>query len=94
MQIMAAEGSVWATLQQSLLLAVDNLKLSLALLLGAIFFLAVGLASGLGLFCGVMTAWALLMSMVLRALLPKYTGEALPVEAPRGLRELIRPWEV
>ena len=92
--LVTQEGSVWATLQQSLLLAVDNLKMSLALLLGTIFFLAVGLASGLGLFCGVMTAWALLMSMVLRALLPKYTGEALPVEAPRGLRDLIRPWEV
>ncbi len=92
--LVTQEGSVWATLQQSLLLAVDNLKMSLALLLGTIFFLAVGLASGLGLFCGVMTAWALLMTMVLRALLPKYTGEALPVEAPRGLRELIRPWEV
>ena len=92
--LVTQEGSVWATLQQSLLLAVDNLKMSLALLLGTIFFLAVGLASGLGLFCGVMTAWALLMSMVLRALLPKYTGEVLPVEAPRGLRDLIRPWEV
>lgn len=92
--LVTQEGSVWATLRQSLLLAVDNLKWSLTLLLGAIFFLAVGLASGLGLFCGVMTAWALLMSMVLRALLPKYTGEALPVEVPRGLRELIRPWEL
>ena len=92
--LVTQEGSVWATLQQSLLLAVDNLKMSLALLLGTIFFLAVGLASGLGLFCGVVTAWALLMTMVLRALLPKYTGEALPVEAPRGLRDLIRPWEV
>jgi hypothetical protein len=38
-------------------------------------------------------AWALFVSVGFRALMPKYTGEALPADAPRRLRELIRPWE-
>ena len=92
--LVTQEGSVFSTLKQSLLLAADNIKLSLVLLLAAGLFFAVGLASGLGLFCGIMAAWALLISIAFRALLPKYTGETLPAEAPRGLRELVRPWEV
>lgn len=88
------QGSVWATLRQSLLLAVDNIKLSLAFLLATGIAMGIGVASGLGLFCGAMAAWALLISIGFRALLPKYTGVALAAETPRGLRELIRPWEV
>jgi len=65
----------------------------LVLLLAAGLFMGVGLASGLGLFCGAVAAWALLVSIGFHALLPKYTGEALPAEEPRRLRELIRPWE-
>lgn len=86
-------GSVWTTLRQSFLLAVDNLKLSLVLLLVSVVATGLGLASGLGVFCGVLSAVALYISTSFRALLPKYTGEALSVEKPRRLRELIRPWE-
>ena len=91
--LVTQEGSVWSTLRQSLLFAADNIKHSLVVLLAAGLFMGVGLASGLGLFCGALAAWALLVSIGFRALLPKYTGEALPVEGPRRLRELIRPWE-
>ena len=91
--LVTQEEAVWETLRQAFLLAVDNIKLSLVLLLGAALSLGVGLVSGLGLFCGVMAGWALMVCIAFRALLPKYTGEDLPVEAPRRLRELIRPWE-
>lgn len=91
--LVTQQGSVWSTLRQSLLLAADNIRHSLVLLLAAGLFMGVGLASGLGLFCGAVAAWALLVSIGFHALLPKYTGEALPAEEPRRLRELIRPWE-
>ena len=87
-------GGVWSSLRQSFLLAIDNIKLSLLLLLTAGLALGIGFVSGLGLFCGVAAAWALFVSVAFRALLPKYTGEPLPEEQPRRLRELIRPWEV
>lgn len=91
--LVTQEGSAWATLRQSLLLAVDNLKYAVVFLLVAILFAGLGLASGLGLFCGAPMAWALFVSVGFRALLPKYTGETHPADVPRRLRELIRPWE-
>ena len=91
--LVTQEGSVWATVRHSFLLSVDNVKLSLVFLLTAVLALGLGVASGLGLFCGGLAAWALWISVGFRALLPKYTGQPLPREAPRRLRELIRPWE-
>lgn len=91
--LVTQEKSVWATVRYSFLLAVDNVKLSLVFLLGTGLAFGVGIASGVGLFCGGLAAWALWISVRFRALLPKYTGQSLPSEAPRRLRELIRPWE-
>ena len=91
--LVTQEGSVWSTVRYSFLLSVDNVKLSLIFLLTAGLALGLGVASGLGLFCGGTAAWALWISVGFRALLPKYTGQPLPSEAPRRLRELIRPWE-
>lgn len=91
--LVTQEGSVWSTLRYSFLLAVDNVKLSLVFLLTAVLALGLGVASGVGLLCGGVAAWALWISVGFRALLTKYTGQPLPPEAPRRLRELIRPWE-
>ena len=91
--LVTQEGSAWATLRQSLLLAVDNLKYAVVFLIVAVLFAGLGLVSGLGLFCGAPMAWALFVCVGFRALLPKYTGEVLPADVPRRLRELIRPWE-
>jgi len=84
---------VWYILRQSFLLAIDNIKLSFGLLLMTLFTFFFGIVSGIGLFCGLLAALALLMSICFRELLPKYTGEPLPEEVPRKWRELIRPWE-
>ncbi len=91
--LVTQEGSVWSTVRYSFLLSVDNVKRSLVFLLASGLALGIGVASGLGLFCGGLAAWALWISIGFRALLPKYTGRPLPREAPRRLRELIRPWE-
>ena len=91
--LVTQEGSVWSTVRHSFLLSVDNVKLSLVFLLTAGLALGLGVASGLGLFCGGLAAWALWISVGFRALLPKYTGQPLPSETRRRLRELIRPWE-
>ena len=91
--LVTQEGSVWATVCHSFLLSVDNIKLSLVFLLSGGLALGLGVASGVGLFCGGLAAWALWVSVGFHALLPKYTGQSLPSEAPRRLRELIRPWE-
>ncbi len=91
--LVTQEGSVWSTVRYSFLLAVDNVKLSLVFLLIAGLAFGLGVASGLGLFCGGLAAWALWVSVRFRALLVKYTGQPLPSESPRRLRELIRPWE-
>lgn len=91
--LVTQEGSVWATVRYSFLLSIDNVRLSLVFLLTAVLALGLSVASGLGLFCGGLSAWALWISVGFRALLPKYTGQPLPREAPRRLRELVRPWE-
>jgi uncharacterized membrane protein YesL len=91
--LIAQEGSVWQTIRQSFLLMIDNIRLSLGLLLGTGCFLGIGVVSGLGLFCGMLTALVLFVSIGFRSLLPKYTGEPFPEEGRRSWRELIRPWE-
>lgn len=91
--LIAQDGSVWQTIRQSFLLVVDNVGLSLGLLLGTVCFLGIGVVSGLGLFCGMLTALVLFVSIGFRSLLPKYTGEPLPEGVRRSWRELIRPWE-
>jgi uncharacterized membrane protein YesL len=80
------------TLHQSLLLAIGNIGSSVALLLVYIVFCAAGILTGVGLFCGFFAAYTLWASAYYRGLLSRYTGEALPVEEPRQLSELIRPW--
>ena len=92
--LVAQELGLWRTLHQSFLVALDNLKLSFGLLLATLLTLLVGMVSGVGLFCGLLAALALLMSLCFRRLLPKYTGEPLPEEPVRRWRELIRPWEM
>ncbi|MBT4499364.1 MAG: hypothetical protein HOC74_16670 [Gemmatimonadetes bacterium] len=91
--LIAQEGSVWQTIRQSFLLVIDNVRLSLGLLLGTGFSFGIGVVSGLGLFCGMLTALVLFVSIGFRSLLPKYTGESLPEGPRRSWRELIRPWE-
>ena len=91
--LLGQEGGIWQTARQSFLLVVDNVKLSLGLLLAVLVFLGLGMLSGIGLFCGLLAGLALLISVCFRRLLPKYTGELLPEEPSRRLRELIRPWD-
>mgnify|MGYP006919334379 CR=1 FL=1 len=83
---------VWQTLRQGLFLAVGHLGGSLVLLFAYIVFCGVGVLTGVGLFCGLFAAYALWASAYYRVLLSRYTGEVLPAEEPRQLRELIRPW--
>lgn len=80
------------TLRQSFLLAAGHIGGSLGLLLAFSAFSALGLVTGVGLFCGLFAAYALWASVYYRVLLSRYTGETLPEEEPRKLSELIRPW--
>jgi uncharacterized membrane protein YesL len=91
--LVTQETGVWQTLRQSFLLAMDNVRLSLALLLAWAVALVAGLFTGIGLFCGVLASLALFSSLCFGALLARYTGHKLPQEPPRRWRELIRPWE-
>ena len=91
--LVSQDGSVWHTLRQSFLLAIDNIKLSFGLLLAALFMLGVGALSGIGLFCGAGATLALLLSVYFWELLPKYTGAEHSQEPHRSLREVLRPWE-
>ena len=88
------KGNLWDTLSQCFLLMVDNIKLSIGLLLANLLILFIGAISVAGLFCGLFAVLALMVCICFRELLPKYTGQHLPEETPRKWRELIRPWEV
>jgi len=90
--LVTQDMGVRKTLHQSLLLAVGHIGGSVALLLVYIAFCAVGILTGVGLFCGFFAAYVLWASAYYRMLLSRYTGEALPAEEPRQLSELIRPW--
>jgi uncharacterized membrane protein YesL len=91
--LVTQDGPVWQTIKQALLLTVDNIVGSFALLLAACAFCALGIVTGIGVFCGFTAGFALFASVYYQALLSKYSGKALPEEKRRGLRELIRPWE-
>ncbi len=92
--LISLDSGVWQVLRQSFLLAFDNPRAAIGLLLAALLILGLGLATGIGLFCGGLSALALLVSISFRRLCFKYTGEPLPEEPPRQWRELIRPWEM
>lgn len=81
------------TLRKSALLAVAHAGGSLFQCAVFGVFLVVGAFSGVGMFCGVFTAWSLWMSLYMRGVLMRYTGEEWDEEAPRSLREILRPWE-
>ena len=91
--LLAQDGGVWPVVKQSFLLALDNPRLALGLLLSSLLFLGIGALSGVGLCCGVLAALALLVSLYFRQLCSKYSGEELPPTPQRHWRELIRPWE-
>ena len=87
------ESGLWATARQSFVIMVDNIRLSLGLLLATGLLLGLGAAAGIGLFCGVLGAWALLVSICFAAVLARYRGDSPKDESPRSWRELIKPWE-
>ncbi len=91
--LVTQDGSLWQTIRQALLLTVDNIVGSFVLLLAVCAFCALGMVTGIGVFCGLTSALALFVSMYYRVLLNKYSGKTLPEEKRRGLNELIRPWE-
>lgn len=91
--LISLDRGVWQVARQSLLLAFDNLKTAFGLLAGALLILGLGLATGIGLFCGGPAVLALLVSIYFRRVCFKYSGEAPPEESPRRWRELLRPWE-
>jgi uncharacterized membrane protein YesL len=90
--LVTQDDAVWKTLRQSFLLSVGHVGGSLMLLLVCIVFLGVGVLTGVGLFCGLFAAYILWVSAYFRVLLSRYSGEVLPAEEPRRLRELVRPW--
>lgn len=92
--LIAQDRGVWQAARQSCLLACDNPKTAIGLLLAALLILGLGLATGIGLFCGGLSALALLVSICFRRLCFKYTGTVPPEEPARSWRELIRPWEM
>lgn len=91
--LLSQDGGVWQTARQSLLLATDNIGISLGLLLVVALVLAVGAFSGLGLFCGLLAGLALFICVCFGKLLAKYTGEVPSAGPRRSWRELIRPWD-
>ena len=92
--LLLQNGRMWYTLRQSFLVALDNIKLSLVLLLVVLLVFVLGFFSVVGLFSGLLAAVALLLCICFGQLQSKYTGESLPEEGPRTWRELIRPWGV
>ncbi|NKB66848.1 MAG: hypothetical protein GKR89_07300 [Candidatus Latescibacteria bacterium] len=91
--LLTQEEGVWGTLRQSFVIMIDNIRMSLGLLLGTGILLGLGAASGIGLFCGVLGAWALLVSICLAALVARYRGDEPDDEPPRSWREMLKPWE-
>jgi uncharacterized membrane protein YesL len=91
--LLSQDGRMWGVLRQSLLLALDNPGLAGGLLLGGLLILGLSAFTGAGLFCGGLTALALLISLAFRQLCLKYSGAQPPPEQARHWRELIRPWE-
>lgn len=86
---------VGATLRHSLLLAIDNVGLSVTLFVLGGSALLLATLTGVGVLFGMPAAVALLVSVGFHRLLRQY-GLADPDEAPspRSWRELLRPWEV
>ncbi len=91
--LVTQDTGVGETLRKSALLAVAHAGRSLVQCAAFGAFLVVGAFSGVGMFCGVFAAWSLWMSLYLRGVLMHYTGEQWDEEAPRSLREILRPWE-
>ena len=92
--LLAQDDGVWQTARQSLLLAIDNIRISFGLLLVVALFLVIGAFSGLGLFCGLLAGLALFICLCFGKLVARYSGEEPPVGPQRSWRELIRPWDI
>jgi len=90
--LVTQDDAVWKTMRQSFLLAAAHIRGSFVLLLVCIVCIGGGVLTGVGLFCGLFAAYVLWVSAYFRVLLSRYSGEQLPVEEPRQLRELVRPW--
>ena len=91
--LVAQNSGLKQALKQSALLTVDNIAVSFVWLLVSLATLGVGAATGIGLFCGLLGALGLWLSIVHHRLIAKYTGEKVAEEPPRRLRDLLRPWE-
>lgn len=91
--LVTQDTGVWQTLRQSVLLAVTHPGGSLKSGIFFSLFLALGVVSGIGLFCGLFASWTLWFNAYLRGILMEYTGESWEEQEERSLREMIRPWE-
>jgi uncharacterized membrane protein YesL len=86
---------VGAALRHSLLVAIDNIGLSLGLFTLGVAGMALAVVTGVGVLCGGVAAVALLVSVGFHRILRQY-GLADPTEAssPRSWRDLLRPWQM
>jgi uncharacterized membrane protein YesL len=85
--------SVWRTVQQSSLLALDNFKLSCILVLGVGVGLGLAALMVVPLFVGALTSVALWLSLGFRYIAAKYNSEQITPQMPRSWRQVLRPWE-
>lgn len=95
--ISRSEGrqGVGATLRHSLLIAVDNVALSLILFALGVSGLVLATLTGVGILFGGSAAAALLVSVAFQHVLRQY-GQADPVRppSPKSWRDLLRPWQM
>lgn len=91
--LIAQELSVWRTVQQSLMLSLDNFKLSCGLILGFIIALGVSVLMIIPLFVGALAGVAIWICLGFHFISAKYTGTVIEPQEPRGWREVLRPWE-
>lgn len=90
--LLTQDGGVGATLRQSALLALDNIRISLLMAVGAVVWAAVALVSVVGGLVGVWAVAVLFECACFVEVLGRYTGGAEPVPR-RGLASVLRPWE-
>ena len=91
--LVAQNGGIKQTLGRSAFLALDNIGPSLGWLLVVLLVLALGVATGIGIFCGFLAALALWLSIAMHQMEAKYGGEEVAAEPPRRWRDILRPWE-
>ncbi len=85
-------GGLAAALRRSLRWLVLRPRAGASLVATTVVTLALGLASGVGLACGLLAAWAVLATAVVADSLDWPGGTPPPEVASRGLADLLRPW--